>query len=100
MVFGTLCRLAGADASIFPNYGGRFGFSKEECLAIEHGCSKPLLGMKSISPCPGGGMSMDKIPQMLEVYGPDVMLLNGGDLIGRSPCLKTNAQDFLKVMGR
>jgi ribulose-bisphosphate carboxylase large chain len=56
--------------------------------------------MPSISPTPGGGMSMEKIPQMLEVYGSDVMLLIGGDLIGRSPCLKTNAQDFLKVMGR
>ena len=28
VLFGTLCRLAGADASIFPNYGGRFGFSQ------------------------------------------------------------------------
>jgi ribulose-bisphosphate carboxylase large chain len=31
VLFGTLCRLAGADASIFPNYGGRFGFSQVGC---------------------------------------------------------------------
>ena len=34
IVFGTIMRLAGADISIFPNYGGRFSFSQQQCEEI------------------------------------------------------------------
>lgn len=36
VLFGKVMRLAGADASVYPNYGGRFSFSKEECHQIAH----------------------------------------------------------------
>ncbi len=32
--FGKLFRLLGADAAIFPNHGGRFGYSPDTCRAI------------------------------------------------------------------
>ena len=31
LLIGKLFRLLGADAVIFPNYGGRFGYSPETC---------------------------------------------------------------------
>eukprot|EP00959_Pyramimonas_sp_CCMP1952_P221367 4627598-Pyramimonas_sp.AAC.1 len=99
-LFGVLCRMAGADASIFPNYGGRFGFTKEECLSIVRACAQPMGEYPAISPTPGGGMTIEKIPAMIEEYGNDAMLLIGGSLIGRSPDLRANAEEFLKVMGR
>jgi ribulose-bisphosphate carboxylase large chain len=34
VLFGTLLRLAGADITIFPSWGGRFSLSRETCLAI------------------------------------------------------------------
>ncbi len=34
VIFGQLARLGGADATIFPNFGGRFSFSREECKDI------------------------------------------------------------------
>ena len=37
VMFGELARLAGADATIFPNFGGRFSFSREECMEIVTG---------------------------------------------------------------
>jgi ribulose-bisphosphate carboxylase large chain len=37
VLLGILPRLAGADATIFPNFGGRFGFSEQECLGITAG---------------------------------------------------------------
>ncbi len=33
-LFGQLARLAGADGTIYPNYGGRFSFSRDECQSI------------------------------------------------------------------
>jgi ribulose-bisphosphate carboxylase large chain len=38
-LFARLFRLFGADASIFPNYGGRFGYSPAGCKAIAAGLS-------------------------------------------------------------
>ena len=33
-LFGKLFRMLGADAVVFPNHGGRFGYSPETCRAI------------------------------------------------------------------
>eukprot|EP00854_Cymbomonas_tetramitiformis_P003444 gene3444-4328_t len=99
-LYGTLCRFAGADATIFPNYGGRFGFSKEECQSIAHGCRSSMGTYPSILPSPGGGMTLERVPEMKDVYGDDVLLLIGGDLIGRTPDLTANAVTFISATGR
>lgn len=79
-LYGQLTRLAGADASIFPNYGGRFAFSPDECRAIAEGCRVPMGHIKPIFPTPGGGMSLDRLGDMRAMYGLDVIYLIGGDL--------------------
>lgn len=100
VLFGQLQRLAGADASIYPNYGGRFGFSREECQSIAQTCHEPIAHLKSIFPTPGGGMTLDKIPDMLALYGTEVIFLVGGALYSRSPNLVENAKYFLSLVGR
>ncbi len=100
VLFGQLPRIAGADASIYPNYGGRFAFTREQCESIAQGCRTPLGNYLSIFPMPGGGMTLEKIPEMLDLYGNDVMFLMGGGLYGRSPDLADNARYFLSLVGR
>lgn len=80
-LFGQLMRLAGADISVFPNYGGRFGFSKKECSEIVHDCRDENGIGRSILPSPGGGMSIDRLPDMMEHYGEDCVYLLGGSLL-------------------
>ncbi len=81
VVFAKLFRLVGADASIFPNYGGRFGYSAATCKRI----SEALLGawgaLAPSLPIPAGGMTLARAPEMLDYYGKDVMLLIGGALL-------------------
>ncbi|WP_420963602.1 RuBisCO large subunit C-terminal-like domain-containing protein [Brucella sp. IR073] len=79
--FGTLQRLMGVDAVVYPNFGGRFSFSREECLSIVSGCSEPLDGLPPAMPTPGGGMTFERIPQMVSTYGDNVMYLMGGALL-------------------
>lgn len=79
-LFGQLARLAGADATIYPNWGGRFSFSKEECISIVNGTQDEMGHLSPIFPSPGGGMTIERIPEMLEVYGKDVVFLMGGGL--------------------
>ncbi len=79
-LFGQVARLAGADASIFPNYGGRFAFSREQCRAIAEACAEPMGTWPAILPTPGGGMDLARIPDMIETYGRGVIFLIGGAL--------------------
>lgn len=80
VLFGTVMRLAGADISIFPNYGGRFSFTPDECREIQQHCLAPLGTVAPIWPSPGGGMTLDRIDELLDFYGTDVVLLVGGAL--------------------
>lgn len=96
ILLGTLMRLAGADISIFPNHGGRFSFSTDECLDIRDRCHEPLAGIASIFPSPGGGMSLERIPEMVDFYGRDVVLLIGGAL--HCGDLRTNAEAMMAAV--
>ncbi|MFC2970205.1 RuBisCO large subunit C-terminal-like domain-containing protein [Acidimangrovimonas pyrenivorans] len=81
VIFGTLQRIAGADISVFPNVGGRFGFSVAECRQIADACRVPEGPGRAMLPSPGGGMSVERAADMAAMYGPDVVYLLGGSLL-------------------
>ena len=81
MMFGTLQRLAGADISVFPNVGGRFGFTADECGEIAQACRTPQGPGRPMLPSPGGGMSVERAADMVAMYGDDVVFLLGGSLL-------------------
>ncbi len=81
VMFGALMRLAGADISVFPNVGGRFGFTEAECLDITDQCRAADGYGRPILPSPGGGMTMERMPDMMRMYGPDCVYLLGGGLL-------------------
>ncbi|CAK0750538.1 ribulose-bisphosphate carboxylase large chain [Gammaproteobacteria bacterium] len=93
-LLGQLTRLTGADGVIFPNYGGRFSFSRAECLSIVAGTETPMGNIKTIFPCPGGGMTLERIPELMETFGSEVIFLMGGGLMSHSPDLCANARYF------
>ena len=99
-LFGQVMRLSGADMTVFPNYGGRFSFTREECAQIAEACRQEMGGMKTIFPTPGGGMTTDRAHDMLEVYGREFVLLIGGGLHRRGPDLTRNAEYFVDMVGR
>lgn len=100
VIFGQLARLGGADATIFPNFGGRFSFSREECKEIARGTTEHMGHLKAIFPAPGGGMSLDKVPDILETYGQDLIFLIGGGLFKHGPDLIENCRHFRKIVER
>lgn len=84
LLYGQISRLMGADAVVFPNFGGRFGFTRDECLSIAKAGLDPFGALAQTLPAPGGGMSIDKVDEMKSVYGDDIMYLVGGALL-RAP---------------
>jgi ribulose-bisphosphate carboxylase large chain len=93
-LFGQITRLAGADVVIYPNFGGRFSFSREECQDIVSGTCVNMGQIKPIFPSPGGGMSLDRIGELMAVYGNEVIFLVGGGLFKHGPDLIENCRYF------
>jgi ribulose-bisphosphate carboxylase large chain len=99
-LFGKLFRLLGADATIFVNYGGRFSYPKETCKALAETALEPWGGIKPCVPVPAGGMTLDRVDEMLDFYGRDVMLLIGGALLETRERLTEETAAFMdKVVG-
>jgi ribulose-bisphosphate carboxylase large chain len=81
LLFGKLFRMLGADAVIFPNHGGRFGYSAATCAELAVTARKEWHGLRPCVPVPAGGMTRDRVGEMLDFYGTDIMLLIGGALL-------------------
>jgi ribulose-bisphosphate carboxylase large chain len=99
LLLGKLFRLFGADATIFPNHGGRFSFTREACDAIAHEARRPWDGVRSALPVPAGGMTVERVPEMLDAYGVDVMLLIGGGLLSAKERLLERTREFVAAVG-
>ncbi|TQO20688.1 ribulose-bisphosphate carboxylase large chain [Rhodoglobus vestalii] len=96
VVYGTLMRLAGADISIFPNFSGRFAFTKDECRSIAKAARRPLGTLAPMWISPAGGMTIERLPEMLDFYGRDTAALVGGAL--HRGDLAANAVQMVEVM--
>lgn len=97
LLFGTLARIAGADLSVFPTFGGRFSFSQEACRSIADHCRRQFGAMEPIFPAPAGGMTRDRIRTVAEFYGNETALLIGGDL-HRGETLTKSAEQFVAAV--
>jgi ribulose-bisphosphate carboxylase large chain len=81
LLIGTLFRLIGADAVIFPNFGGRFGYTPATCRLLADNARSARDGLRPSLPVPAGGMTLQRVPELLDFYGADAMLLIGGSLL-------------------
>jgi ribulose-bisphosphate carboxylase large chain len=93
-LFGKLFRLLGADAVVFANYGGRFGYTPGTCKTLAATALGPFGDLKGAVPTPAGGMTLARVPEMLQFYGKDVMLLIGGDLLSAGSRMAGEAAKF------
>ncbi|MDQ1394690.1 MAG: S-methyl-5-thioribulose 1-phosphate isomerase [Acidimicrobiaceae bacterium] len=97
LLLGTLFRLYGADAVIYPHFGGRFAYSPDECRTLADAARAPWHTIRPALPVPAGGMSVDRVGEIVDFYGPDVMLLISGDLLA-SPDVARQAERFVQAV--
>lgn len=97
-LYGQLWRALGADFSVFPNTGGRFSFTLDECKTILTGVRNSDVPFATAFPVPAGGMSLDTIPKWLETYGTDTMFLLGGSLYNHPGGVREAAQELSAML--
>ncbi len=94
VLYGTLLRLGGADISIFPGHGGRITSREITCDHIHHALADPLGNCLPSLPCPAGGKTLGLIPEMLDEYGDNAILLIGGALLAHGPDLQASTREY------
>jgi len=96
--FGKLFRLFGADGVVYPNFGGRFSYSPDTCRAIVAAGAAPWGDLKAALAIPAGGMTAQRVPELLDFYGVDVMLLIGGGLLAAGKDLTAATARFVQAV--
>jgi ribulose-bisphosphate carboxylase large chain len=97
LLLGRIFRLTGCDATVFPNYGGRFGYSPSTCRALAAAALSPW-SVRPTTPVPAGGMTVKRVPEILSFYGRDVMLLIGGGLLAAGERLTDETRRFVEAV--
>ena len=98
LLLGTLFRLFGADAVIFPNHGGRFAYSPATCQGIAQAARAAWDGIRPALPVPAGGMSVERVPEIVRDYGADTVLLIGGSLLIAREHLAARSRAFVEAV--
>lgn len=93
-LYGQLWRALGADFVIYPNKGGRFTFSSDECEAINEAARKGESPFKASFPMPAGGIKVKNVDKWIARYGKDVAFLIGGSLYEHEDGIRTAAEEF------
>jgi ribulose-bisphosphate carboxylase large chain len=96
VVFGQLPRLAGADVSIYPSSDGHYSLSRENCRHIASETALPWGHVRPIFPTAAGRISRDRIKEVVELYGKDVVIIVGGGLLQGGPDITSSCQALMK----
>jgi ribulose-bisphosphate carboxylase large chain len=98
MLLGRLFRIFGADISVFPNAGGRFTFTPEECRDLAIAMREALGDVRPGFPSPAGGMTIEKIDSMVAAFGHEAVFLIGGALMRHSTDPEIGACAFITAI--
>ena len=97
LLFGDLFRIAGCDAVIYPNAGGRFPFTLGDCRRIQHRLLAPLGGLRPAFAMVAGGIDAAHLERWLPEYAVDTIFLVGGNLLSR-PDVRAAAAELSELV--
>jgi len=97
-LLGRLFTLFGADAVIFPSYGGRFSYDRPTCGALARVLRHPADPLQPALPVAAGGVALDRIPELLAFYGPDTALLVGASVLADPARVAARSRAFVAAV--
>lgn len=97
-LYGSLWRAFGADFVIYPNHGGRFSFSLNDCIGINQALQDPMVPFATSFPTPGGGLERSELDYWIDKYGIDIVFLMGASLYKDNRGIKAASIDVLNTL--
>ena len=82
LALGTLPRLAGADAAIYPSHLGTLPFSSADAERVSGALTNPWFRVRTALPVAGGGLHAGMVPRLVADLGIDWALAAGGGVHG------------------
>ncbi|MGD8748046.1 MAG: RuBisCO large subunit C-terminal-like domain-containing protein, partial [Balneolaceae bacterium] len=99
-LYGQLWRALGADFVIYPNKGGRFTFSAEECKAINEAAQEVESPFKAVFPMPAGGIQVKNVDKWISEYGKDIAFLIGASLYEHEKGIRIASNEFSRKLNQ
>ncbi len=96
VVFGQLPRLAGADVSIYPSSDSHYSLSRENCRHIASETAVPWGHVRPIFPTAAGRISGDRIKEVVELYGKDLVIIVGVGLLATDQDMIATCHAFMR----
>jgi ribulose-bisphosphate carboxylase large chain len=100
VLLGQLFPIFGADAVIFPSYGGRFSYDRQTCgrlaSALRHQ-PHPLLPARPVA---AGGVVVERVPELLAFYGADTALLVGASVLSDADRVGERSRGLVEAVSR
>ncbi|MCX5921121.1 MAG: RuBisCO large subunit C-terminal-like domain-containing protein [Candidatus Melainabacteria bacterium] len=98
LVFGTLPRLAGADACLFPSPYGSVCLPMADALAVQRALLCEHSGLKPVFPVPSAGIVATMVPAILGDFGRDVIINAGTGIMEAEGGAVAGATAFLSQL--
>ncbi len=98
LYYGKIWRAFGADAVIYPNTGGRFPFTAEQCHQLNRQICGHFCSFKPAFPVPGGGIKLETVEGWMDSYGNDIIFLIGGSLYNQTSGIESAAREFQQLL--
>lgn len=95
-LLGQMFRWYGADAIIYPHFGGRFSYSQNTCRRLADEMRSAHQDLRASFPVPAGGIKTSRIEEVLDFYGNDTILLIGGSLYEVQESLYEHTHAFVE----
>jgi S-methyl-5-thioribulose 1-phosphate isomerase len=97
-LLGRLFPAFGADAVIFPSFGGRFSYDRETCRGLADALRRPSGAVAPALPMPAGGVALERVPELLAFYGPDTALLVGASVLAEPARIEARSRELVEAV--
>lgn len=98
LLMGKLCRLAGADASVFSSIYSTYPYMRDKYLRSAHMQRMPLYDIKPSLPVVGGGIHPATAERIVQDLGTDIMLACGGAIQGHPDGAEAGGRAMLQAI--
>jgi ribulose-bisphosphate carboxylase large chain len=97
-LLGRLFPAFGADAVIFPSYGGRFSYDRATCGALARALRHPARPLAPALPVAAGGVAIGRVPELLSFYGADTALLVGASVLADPDRVEARSRELVDAV--